>query len=291
MLETVGAAIHAADPGARVVSSALSSGAFVTLPGCAGADFDTACRVDPDFLRGIVTTLKARGALGQLDVIAVNYFSSQGAIFGTPQLENWAQLGPDHVGRVAGLRQKMRDGGLTEAELKPIVVLEGSFTGELGQIDNPTTPEAAAAFSQAQRNYVVKALARAAAADVLAYYWFWLRDTVGGLGGDVPYGLVDTGGAPKPSYQAYRHFTGLIRRRDQFVRTLSFSSPKLEGYELTATDGRLVQVVWNQVDEEAIAYAPGGTILGAVGPIGEEVAPTAGAVAVGPDPRFIFYAP
>ena len=188
----------------------------------------------------------------------------------------------------------MRDVGLAESNLKPIVVEESSYTNSIGASStDPTQP-----FNQRQREYVVKALSRAAYMQVLAYFWFWTRDPTTCIAccppGDCPgqdnaYGLLTPDGGRKPSYQAYSHFTSLVSRSEQFVGRLTLPSPKLEGYEFTVYDGRRLQIVWNEADRQSVSYTPSFGTAGAItDPAGATVAPVNGAVAVGAEPRFIF---
>ena len=176
----------------------------------------------------------------------MHFFSSQG--------DTWARYGgPDLIGRVAGLHDAMAAAGLAPDQFKPILIDEGSYTGPAGRWSGrgTSTADPADPFNRAQRDYVTKALARSAYTGAQGFLWFLLRDSGGGLGSDVAYGLRDATGSPKPSFHAYRYFSGLIDRGDRLVGALSPGSPKLEGYEFTATDGRQVQVVWNEADDEA----------------------------------------
>jgi hypothetical protein len=271
-LETVGAAIHTADPQAKVISGALVSGNYLS------AECPT-CLFDSSFGPGVLASLKANGTLDRVDYLAVHYFSSQAETFKTS--------GPDLLGRVNKLRQDMRDAGLSEEQLKPIVVDEGSYTGMIGtSTSNPNDP-----FNRAQRDYVAKALARAAAADVVAYYWFALKDTNGGLGGDNAYGLIAVDDTLKPSFRAMQQFQSLVTRQEQFVGRLTPADPKLEGYELTASDGRRFQIVWNEVDTQGITYSPAGNILAVTDVLGASVSFSNNAITVGSEPRYVVYNP
>ena len=271
MLEVVGTAIHGTDPAAKVVSGALVSGNFLDSS-C------PTCLFDSDFIRGVLAKLKADGMLDRLDAVAVHYFSEQAVFFNA--------FGPDLLGRVNKLRQDMRNAGLGEDQLKSIVMDEGSFTVQPAGVSNgdPNNP-----FNQAQRNYVIKALSRAAFADLTAYYWFWLRDASSGLGADNAYGLIALDGSQKPSYRAFQYFLSLVNRQDQLVGRLNLPSSKLEGYEFKAADGRRLQVVWNEADNQTIDYNPPFGVVGAItDPSGAPVGPTnQGAVSVGAEPRLI----
>src|SRR5207253_737584 len=120
---------------------------------------------------------------------------------------------PDLIARVAGVRADMSAAGLGPSELKPIIVEEGSYTGAIAKsTSSPSDP-----FNVAQRDYVTKVLARSAAANVLAYFWFLLKDGGIGLGTDNAYGLIASDGVPKPSYAAFRYFTSLIDRPDRLT--------------------------------------------------------------------------
>jgi hypothetical protein len=270
MLEVVGAAIHDADSDAKVVSGAVTNGGFVG-PAC------PTCLFDDDFAQGMLNSLRHEGALDQLDVVALHYYSSQHAFS--------AAYGPDLLGSVEKLRQEMRDVGFRGRRLKSIIVDEGSYTGTVGK----STSDPADGFNRAQRDYVVKALVRAAAADVI-YFWFSLRDIVGGgLGTDNAYGLLAVDGKPKPSYAAFTYFTSLVGDGDRAVARVDPQSPKLEAYEFGLSDGRRLQIVWNSVDGERIAYrVDGGRAIGVSDPVGTQIS-TAGGIVVGDEPRFIFF--
>jgi len=224
-----------------------------------------------------MSSLKGHGTLDRVDYLAVHFFSSQSV--------DYVSYGPDLLGRVARLRQDMRDAGLREDELKPIMVDEGSYTGMIGR----STSDSNDSFNRAQRDYVARALARAASADVI-YLWFWLRDASGGgLGSDNAYGLMAADGSQKPSYRAFRYFTSLVDRQERLIGRLTLSSPKFEGYEFNASDGRRFQVIWNAVDDVAESYTPGfqfGTVTDSVGNV---VSTDGRTVSVGSEPRFIFY--
>jgi hypothetical protein len=274
MLETVGAAIHDADANAQVVSGAVMSGNFFG-PMC------PTCLFDIDFAQGMLNTLKKRGSLDQLDVLAVHFYSSQH--------DGYDPYGPDLLGRVTKLRQDMRDAGLSERRVMPIMVDEGSYTGTIGR----STSDPNDAFNRAQQNYVVKALARAAAADVV-YFWFWLTDIGGGgLGSDNAYGLLTTDGTPKPSYTTFRYFTSIVGNADtdKAVVPLDLKNAKLEGYEFRLPDGRRLQLVWNKVDSEQIAYKPADQVMSVSNPIGTQIPSAGGVVVVNDEPRYIFTRP
>jgi len=275
MLEAVGLAIHTADPNGKVVMGGVASSNYLS-PSCPFAN----CPFDPDFIRGVLQSLKGRGTLNRLDAIAVHYFSSQAELWSGPGT-------PDLVGRIAATRQVMREVGLSNAELKPIFVDEGTYTsGSPVSTNDPNHP-----YNRGQAAYVSKALARAAYANVAGYFWFKRQDTLGsGLGGDWPFGLLDGQGAPKPSYRAYRYFASLVTRTDQVVGQASLANPKLEGYELVANDGRHFQVVWNQTDDENISFSPSFGLGGPItDPTGAPVGLTSqGTVSVGAEPRFVF---
>ena len=269
-LETVGAAIHAADSNAKVLTGGLVSGNHLSSS-C------PTCLFDADFARGVMSSLKSHGTLDRVDYLAVHFFSSQSV--------DYVAYGPDLLGRVARLRQDMRDAGLREDELKPIVVDEGSYTGMIGR----STSDSNDSFNRAQRDYVARALARAASADVV-YLWFWLRDVNGsGLGGDNAYGLMAADGSQKPSYRVFRYFTSLVDRQERLIGRLTLSSPKFEGYEFNASDGRRFQIIWNAVDDVAESYTPGFQIGTVTDSVGNAVSTDGRTVSVGSEPRFIFY--
>src|SRR5205823_7788629 len=92
MLETVGAAIHAADPNAKVVHGPVVSGSFVGTcpPG------NPNCIFDGGFAKGVLAKLKADGMLDRVDLLSTHYFSSQDPIFHAS--------GPDLLGRITSLR-------------------------------------------------------------------------------------------------------------------------------------------------------------------------------------------
>ena len=269
MLDTVGTAIHEADPDAQVVSGAVMSGNSIG-PAC------PTCLFDVDFARGMLSSLKNRGALDQLDYVAVHFYSSQH--------DAYDAYGPDLLGRVNKLRQDMRDAGLGEKRLKPIIVDEGSYTGSVGR----STSDPNDAFNRAQQYYVVKALTRAAAADVI-YFWFWLHDVRGGgLGTENAYGLLTVDGTPKPAYTTFRYFTTIVGRADRDVVPVDTKTPKLEGYEFALPDDLHLQIVWNKADSQQVAFRPEGRLMWVSNPIGTQLAANGGVVAVGDEPRFIF---
>jgi hypothetical protein len=272
MLETVGAAIHAADADGKVVSGALVSGNYISQE-C------PTCLFDIDFGTGVMQKLREDDALDQLDYVAVHFFSSQHPTFD--------EYGSDLLGRVSKLRQDMRDAGLSERCLKPIIVDEGSYTGMISpSISDPTTP-----FNVAQRDYVVKALTRAAAANVV-YFWFWIQDVPpGGLGGDNAYGLIATDGLPKPSYAAFRYATSLLGSADGPISPISTDNVKIEGYALTLADGRRLQIVWNNVDTEQLTFEPEGRLTSVSNPVGLPIPVSGRYVAVSDEPRYVFSRP
>jgi uncharacterized repeat protein (TIGR01451 family) len=266
-IEAAAAALHAADPSAQVATGGVASGSFTDQ----GGSFDRL------FLPGVLAQLKQDSSLTSVDYVTVHYYSSQSFLY--------VATGVDLLGRIEQLRQDTLAAGLTSAELKPVLSDELSFTDTTGI----STSDPSSAFNRAQSAYVPKVLARAAAADVRAAFWFWMQDASAGLGSDVPYGLKDVTGARKPAYNALKFFTGVIRRRDQFVRAMSM--PKLEGYEFTTVDGRLVQIVWNQQDTAPTAYAIPGTITSVTDAEGNAAAWSGGSLAIGAEPRFVFYVP
>src|SRR5262249_34630753 len=90
MLESAGAAIHAADPQARVVAGSVVSGNYLSS-GC------PTCLFDLVFLKGVMATLRSHGTLGSLDAVSVHYFSSQAGTWGT-------EANHDLLGRITALR-------------------------------------------------------------------------------------------------------------------------------------------------------------------------------------------
>lgn len=245
MLESAGSAIHAADPNAFVVMAGVASGNYARGQGASTCATTTLCLFDPDFLKGVVGDLQNHGTLDRLDMVAVHFFSSQAGLFGLTGP-------PDLIGRIDQLRSDMRSGGLSESNLKPIIVDESSYTDSAGS----STSSASDAFNLKQRNYLVKSLARAMYERVAAYFWFWLNDTSGGLGGDNAYGLRASDGGAKPAYAAMQHFASLLDQRTEFVGKLSLPS-SLEGYEFHLPDGRTARVVWNETSSSTatVPYA------------------------------------
>jgi hypothetical protein len=263
-----------------VVSGAIVSGSFLgfcpVLPG-------VLCPFDIDFLKGVLIKLRTDNRLDALDQVAVHYFSSQAAF------ERWSAAGPDLLGRINRLRQDMREAGLSEAQLKPILADEGSFTSLVsGSTADPNNP-----FNVAQRDYLVKALSRAAFADLVAYFWFWTRDVLqtpnpNVLGGDNSYGLLTFDGQQKPSYRAMQYFHSLVNRQERFLKRLTLPNPKLEGYVFIANDGRRLQIIWNEADTQVIPYAaPYGPSTTATDPVGTPIALANQIVQVGASPVFI----
>src|SRR5437016_2792006 len=215
-----------------------------------GGAFDRQC------LPGVLGQLKRDNRLASLDYVAVHYYSSQFALY--------MNAGADLLGRIAQLRQDSLAAGLTAGELKPVISDELSYTDTPGT----STGDPTNAFNLAQRAYVPKLLARAVAADVRAAFWFWLQDIPEGLGADVPYGLKDVTGAPKPAYRAVRYFNSVISSASQFNRRLDLTnlSPKLEGYEFTTPDGHMLDLAWNQTDTTQISYVVPGPITSVTDP-------------------------
>jgi len=295
LLATVGPAIHAADPGARVVYAGLPSAQFIgTAPFCQPVATNT-CPFDPAFFTVSLQVLRQLGAINQVDVTMLNYYSSHEINWG------FEAFGKDLIGRILEFRQEMRNAGLSDAELKPIIIQESSFTDPyvvngVAQVPDSTT-DPTNSYNIGQRNYVPQVLARAASLKLLAIFWFKLQDTSGGgSGGDWPYGLKTTTGAAKPGYTAFQFFNSLIDRQDRFVRALTFSDPRLEGYEFLTSDNRRVQIVWRNKDPKAVSdpdvqvpYSPPGNAISAVtGPTGDAVTFSNNTVSIGFAPRFIF---
>jgi hypothetical protein len=275
MLESVGTAVHAASPTVHVVTGGVVSGNYTELASSA-CPVESSCLFDRGFLRGVLSTLRNDDALDRLDEVAVHFYSSQGALF--------LDAGPDLVGRIEHLRQDMRSAGLTDDQLKPILVDEGGYTGP--SVVTPTAP-----FDLAQRDYVTRALARAAFAHVDGYFWFLLSDVPSGLGSDVGYGLVDVAGNQKPAYLAYRYFAHLVRSADQVAGSLTDGHSGLEGYEFSLPDGRSVQVLWNVTDQAPSTYLPPRQVLAVSDPVGSPVEPSSdGTISVSDEPRFLVLA-
>ena len=268
-IQAASTAVRAADPTAQVAMGGVASANYLGQGGT----------FDPNFVPGVLSALKQSSSLASLDYVAVHYYSSQDFLY--------ARTGTDLVGRLAQLRQDVLTAGLTSTELKPIIADELSYTSQSGT----STSDPNTAFNQAQQAYLPKVMARAAAANVRAAFWFWTQDTAGGLGADNSYGLKDQTGAAKPSYRALRYFTSVIKRADQFVRTLDLSSlsPKLEGYEFTTVDGHQLDVVWNQSDTTSISYSVAGAISSVTDPEGNSVGFSGNTVSVGAEPRFITF--
>jgi hypothetical protein len=242
MLESAGLAIHTVDPSAFVVMAGVASGNFARGPGVPTCPTVADCPFDPDFVQGVLFDLVAHGTLDRVDMIAVHYFSSQFALFSRPDQ-------PDLIGRVEALRTAMRAATLTDSQLKGIIVDEGSYTNTKGA----STSSPSDTFNLLQRNYLVKAFARAMYARVEAYFWFWLRDATGGLGGDNAYGLRAMDGGSKPAFTALRRFASLLDQRSSFVGKVAVSSP-LEAYEFRLADGRRARLVWNEADTRSLPY-------------------------------------
>jgi hypothetical protein len=275
-LEAASGTIRAADPTAALAAGGVASGGFTDIP---GGNFDRG------FLPGVLAQLKEDDSLNSLDYVAVHFYSSQAGTF--------SAAGTDLLGRVAQLRQDLSTAGLTSGELKPIISDELGYTGSIGT----STSNQADPFNLAQRDYVPKLLARAAAANLRAAFWFWLRDAPSGLGADNAYGLEDLTGAPKPAYLALRYFVGQVSRLDQFVAALDFSgqASTLEGYQFTTTDGRSLQIVWGQPASPSFgySYSPSCPIAAVTDAVG---APTpfdgnTNVVVLSTEPRYVFCAP
>jgi hypothetical protein len=234
----------------------------------------------------VLAQLKQDDSLASVDYVTVHYYSSQTILY--------QGAGPDLLGRVAQLTQDSLAAGLDPAELKPVISDELSYTDTVGT----STGDSNDAFNLAQAAYLPKLFARSAAADVRMAFWFLMQDASAGLGSDVPYGLKDVTGTPKPAYRAMKYFTSQIARRDQFVRTLDLSTvaPGTEGYEFTNASGGPLQLAWtNQASASSVAYeySPACAIAEVRNMLGEPMPFNVekNSVMIGADPRYVLCGP
>ncbi|MCA1648161.1 MAG: hypothetical protein LC797_22780 [Chloroflexi bacterium] len=116
-----------------------------------------------------------------------------------------------------------------------------------------------------------------------------MQDYTSGLGADNAYGLLDTSVRPKPSYAAFKYYSGLIDSPIRFTATLTGLPARLEGYEFITADNRLVQILWNQVDVSTVAYVPSVAESSTTDVLGAALSVTNNTVSVGADPVFIFF--
>ncbi len=270
-IEAAGAAVHAADPSAQLATGGVASGNFTEARGI----------FDRVFLPGVLAQLKQDNSLGSLDYVTVHYYSSQ--------LGTYAATGQDLLGRVNQLREDALAAGLDQTELKPVLADELSYTGATGT----STGDPTNTFNRAQAAYVPMLLARAAAANIRAAFWFWLQDVPGGLGADNAYGLKDRTGTRKPAYRAMRFFASQIGRLDQFLYALNVAN--LEGYEFAAADGRVIQLVWTNQPGVSYIYVPTSThqIVDVRDAAGDAVDfdAQANSVLIGAEPRYVVCSP
>ena len=63
------------------------------------------------------------------------------------------------------------------------------------------------------------------------------------------------------------------------------------GWRRRLPDGRRLQLVWNKVDSEQIAYKPVDQVMSVSNPIGTQIPSAGGVVVVNDEPRYIFTRP
>ncbi len=174
------------------------------------------------FVRKFLDDVLAAGGGNCFDLMNFHYYPAFESI--------WSPYGPGLSGKANFLRNKLAQYGLN----KPVICTEtGWFSGDHPL---PSTPEI-------QASYVPKLFVQSLASELEFAIWFAWIDPVGY--GD--WGLLNTRLERKPAFNAYRTAARMIGRAS-FRRTLSsgeLGSPSMEGYLLTAPDGRDLYVVWS----------------------------------------------
>jgi hypothetical protein len=146
---------------------------------------------------------------------------------------NWEPYGPDIIGKVNYIRDKLATYGIERLLI----------CSEVCQ----WSAEAHGGSDELQSRYVAQVYARSMAADLGAAIWFKLVDWEGVA--TWQYGLLNEDLSPKPSYQAYATFSKQMALSD-YVQTLDptrTGSDQIEAYEfLTPRGPTSIVVAWTE---------------------------------------------
>ena len=231
MLNVVAPAIRRADPGATIVTGGLLLDH--TNPGQPG-------NKDPsNFLEGI---LRANAA-NSFDVVAYHAYPSYRNVQVDYDLETgnaWNPYGGWTVGKARFIQAIMQRYGVN----KPL------WLNETGLLCSSSTATCATpAFFQAQADYVVRVMSRAAAEGIQQMSWY----TLDGPGWRNA-ALLDGNQQPRPVYTAYQH---LIQRVGQhFGAKATTYSAATEAYRYDKGP-TVVDVVWSRSSAVQTISVPG----------------------------------
>lgn len=211
MLEKARSGMDEADASAKIV-----------LGGLAREDIDYNGRqvFNLDFPSQVLDAGGAR----YIDIMNIHYYSTQAP--------NWSSYGEDIAGKVEALRRLMKARGVD----KPVMVTEVNWTQGFPGAWNTWTGGQVAEFAEMQARYLPKAFARGVADRLYAMTWFALQDFPDS---DLPYGLFDINGLPRPAYNAFKTTAAEIGQA-AYLRPLSASdvgaAGGVEGYVFVSGD-------------------------------------------------------
>jgi hypothetical protein len=240
LLQRSYAAIHNADPSAKVILGPLAYDFFCT---CSSPGFNGGGIFRYDFLDNILGGNPS--AKGSFDALGINAYIGFAPGWETEQRAKGRTL-YDVAAKVAHVRDRLAFYGVNV----PIVISESGFWSAgttvnlLRAASNDTYPVVPSASTQAA--YVPKVYARARDAGVQAVAWFTLDENPVA---DNMYGLMDAGGSPKPAYGVYARVASLLGPAahksylGNAVAASSASSGVVEGYALTGSS-TYVAAVW-----------------------------------------------
>jgi hypothetical protein len=235
MLRAVVPAMRAADPYAQIViGGLLLYQPETTEPGAGRPEL---------FLEGI---LRANAA-NFFDIVAYHAYSTY---YAAPNYDHdlyagsaWVSLGGRTLGKATFLRNIMARYGVN----KPLWLNE---TGLVFCSDDPTCPAPTADFLEAQNDYVVRAVSRAAAANIQQISWY----TLDGPGWRNS-GLLDASQNPRPVFTTYQR---LIATLGQYTSASSLGAygPDVEAYRFSQRDGTVVDVLWSRSGNTTAVSVP-----------------------------------
>lgn len=235
MLQAAAPTIRAANPFAQIVfGGLLLDRPLTTAPGYGRPEL---------FFEG---ALRA-GAASAFDVVAYHAYA---VYMGDPTQDYdlsrdgpWADLGGWTLGKAAYVRGMMSRYGVD----KPLWLNETALICPINPQQQCTLP-VDASFSNAQADYLVRMVSRAAAAQIEQVAWFTM-DSPGWRGSS----LLDASQSPRPAYIAYQHLIGLTAGYGS-VAAVDYG-PAIEAYRFTLRDG-VVDVLWSRSADPVVAQVP-----------------------------------
>lgn len=242
MLRAVAPSIRAANPHARIILGGLLLGEPITN--------DRKLGHPERFLEGVLRS----GAADSFDVVAYHSYP----LYLKPNYDHdllvgasWPARGGWTLGKTSFVREVMARYGVS----KPLWLNEVGLRCEPIYYAQCSSPPPA--FFEAQADYLVRMMARAAAAGVEQVSWFTL-DGPGWQGN----GLLDATQQPRPAFMAYDRMIAAVGRYTQ-VRAISDYGPSVEAYRFVGS-GSSVDVLWSRSANVVTVQVPIGAYRSAV---------------------------